>query len=145
MNAFRVTQALVIRWCEGTKARKDKRWKNAILSPIEVINSNPRLVKIFLDFLRFDLGVNPIKIKGQLQIHQGDNQEELKMFWSTYLSLPQSQFNKTIIRPIGNKLGKNNGTFKLRLYNKKLYHVLEQMLQKNIDIIDYRSGSSSDG
>lgn len=145
MNQFRVNQALMIWWCEGTKARKDKRWKNAILAPIEVINSNPRLIKIFLDFLREDLGIVSSKIKGQIQLHQGDDQQTLESFWLNYLQLSRSQLNKTIVRPMGNKIGKNKGTFKLRLYNKKLYYVLEQMLKKNLDIIDSRSGSSSDG
>ncbi len=128
----RKIKALIIWWCEGTKARRDYRWKNAYLYPIEVINTNPKIIKIFLDFLREDMNVPHEKIKGQLQIHEGDNKKSFEKFWSNYLDLPVEQFNKTIIRKKGNKIGKTRGTFKLRVYNKKLFERLYGMLEKEI-------------
>lgn len=128
----RKVKALIIWWCEGTKARRDYRWKNAYLYPIEVINTNPKIIKIFLDFLREDMKVAPEKIKGQLQIHEGDHKSNIEKYWSELLNLPLNQFNKTIIRKKGNKVGKNKGTFKLRVYNKKLFEKLQNMLEKEI-------------
>ncbi len=128
----RKLKALIIWWCEGTKPRRDYRWKNAYLYPIEVINTNPKIIKIFLDFLKEDMKVAPEKIKGQLQIHEGDNKKIFEKFWSDYLDLPIKQFNKTIIRKQGNKIGKTKGTFKLRVYNKKLFDILQKMLDKEI-------------
>ncbi len=128
----RKLKALIIWWCEGTKARRDYRWKNAYLYPIEVINTNPKIIKIFLDFLKEDMKVVSEKVKGQLQIHEGDNKTEIEKYWSEYLNLPIKQFNKTIIRKRGNKVGKTRGTFKLRVYNKKLFNKLQTMLDKEI-------------
>lgn len=128
----RKIKALIIWWCEGTKARRDYRWKNAYLYPIEVINTNPKIIKIFLDFLVEDINVPIQKIKGQLQIHEGDHKSSLEKYWSDFLALPLNQFNKTIIRKKGNKPGKNRGTFKLRVYNKKLFDKLQKMLDKEI-------------
>jgi hypothetical protein len=144
VNTHRSTIALIIWWCEGTKLRKDKRWKNSYLYPIEVINSDPRIIKIFSEFLQYDLGVEIGKLKGQIQIHEGDDQEEIELFWENATGIPRSQFNKTIIRSKGNKPGKNKGTFKLRTYNKALYEKLMNLLKEQLLNIS-ESGSSSDG
>lgn len=128
----RKTIALIIWWCEGTKPRRDYRWKNAYLYPIEVINSDPKIVRIFADFLRINLKVSNEKLRGQIQIHEGDNQKEIEKFWCRAIGIKKSQLNKTIIRAKGNKPGKNKGTFKLRVYNKKLHERLSEMLQKEL-------------
>jgi hypothetical protein len=47
--------AITLWWAEGTKSRRDTRWKNAVSYPIEVTNTNPAIIKIFIDFLREDL------------------------------------------------------------------------------------------
>jgi hypothetical protein len=135
---IRQTTALIIWWCEGTKPRKDRRWKNAICSPIEVTNSNPKIIKIFIDFLRFDLGVNLKDLHGQLQIHEGDDKEEIETFWETVTGIAKSQFNKTIIRKIGNKPGKNKGTFKVRIYNISLFKRLSLLLEEELEKIENR-------
>ncbi|MAG59417.1 hypothetical protein CMO96_01350 [Candidatus Woesebacteria bacterium] len=132
MNEQRKTVALIIWLCEGTKPRRDKRWKNAYLYPIEVINSNPKILKIFIDFLLIDLKVPIEKLHGQIQIHQGDDQNAIEDFWSESTGIPKKQFNKTIVRPKGNKPGKNLGTFKVRLYDRKLYKRLENMLKLSL-------------
>lgn len=143
MNKTRQTAALMIWWCEGTKARKDKRWKNAYQCPIEVTNCNPKIIKIFADFLRCDLGVDQKKLKCQVQIHEGDSQEEIESFWENAIGIPRNQFNKTIVRKVGKKVGKNRGTFKLRTYDKSLYNRLILLLDEELEAIE--SGSSSDG
>ncbi len=136
MGAKRKIIALILWWCEGTKPRRDKRWKNAYLYPIEITNSNPKIIKLFTDFLIEDLNVPKYKLKGQIQIHEGDNQEKIENFWSIYLSLPKQQFNKTIVRPKGNRFRNNNGTFKLRTYDKKLYIKLQTLLENELKIFD---------
>lgn len=125
--------ALMIWWCEGTKPRRDFRWKNAMLCPIEVINSDPRIIKIFVDYLRNDFHIDPARLKGQIQIHEGDNVEEIESFWEKYTGIPRVQFNKTIIRKKGNRKRNNYGTFKVRFYDKKVYYQLEQALMSILD------------
>lgn len=135
MNLKRRTVALMLWWCEGTKPRRDFRWKNAFLYPIEITNTNLEIIKIFLDFLIEDLNVPLIKIKGQLQIHEGDDKEKMENFWSSKLGIQKSQFNKTIIRSKGKRFRNNHGTFKLRTYDRSLYEKLQKMLSLELEQI----------
>ncbi|HSX48938.1 MAG TPA: hypothetical protein VLE44_01635 [Candidatus Saccharimonadales bacterium] len=123
--------ALTIWWCEGAKLRKDKRWKNSFLYQIEVTNTDSRIIKIFLKYLREKHLVPLSRIKGQLQIHKGDNKDDLENYWSKELGLPLDQFNKTIVRLKGKKPDKTKGTFKLRFYNKNIF----LLLQKDLDLL----------
>lgn len=126
--------ALTIWWCEGSKKRRDKRWKNAYLYPIEVINSDPRILDIFLEYLRNVIGIDEKKLRGQIQIHEGDNKLKIETFWSQKLGIPRGQFNKTIIRAKGRQIKKPNkyGTFKIRYYDKRIFLRLEEYLGKCI-------------
>ena len=135
MNSLKYT-ALIIWWCEGTKQRKDKRWKNSYTNPVEVTNSDPKIINIFLAFLRKGFNIEETKFHVQLQIHENDNKQLIEKYWSEILKIPLIQFDKTIIRPIGNKPGKNRGTCKIRVYNKILYIKLKQMLDKYLEQIE---------
>lgn len=119
---------LTLWWTEGTKARKG-RWKSLIYSA-EITNTDPIIIATFLKYLRERLDVQNERIKVQLQIHQGDNQEELENFWQEVTDVPREQFNKTIIRPVGNKIGKSRGTCKIRVHDKALYLELAKRLEK---------------
>ena len=132
MNVNRRLASLMIWWCEGTKTRKDKRWKNSYNSPIEVTNTNPKIIKIFIDFLRKDLLIPEKSLRGQIQIHDGDDKTKIEEFWSKVSGIPLVQFNKTIIRKRGNKIGKNYGTFKVRMYDKIVFKKIEELLQKEL-------------
>ena len=140
MNAKRRLASLIIWWCEGTKKRKDKRWKNSYNSPIEVTNTNPKIIKIFIDFLRDDLLIPNENLRGQIQIHNGDDQAKIEAFWSKISGISITQFNKTIIRERGNKIGKNHGTFKVRMYDKMIYKKIEELLQEELRQFKFISG-----
>jgi len=132
MDAKKRTLALAIWWCEGTKPRKDKRWKNSYCLPIEVTNCDYKIIKLFTDFLREDIGIPNKNLKGQVQIHENDDQKAIEKYWSEKIGIPLSQFNKTIVRKVGHKPGKNFGTFKLRTYGKTVYHKLSELLEKEL-------------
>lgn len=116
-------------WTEGTKARIDKRWKNTFNYSVEVTNTDHEIIKMFLKYLRERLDVRNEKFRLQLQIHEGDNQKDLEKFWEVETSIPRSQFNKTIVRPIGNKVGKSKGTCKIRVYDKNLHLKMIDLLE----------------
>ena len=136
MNKKLQTVAVIIWLCEGTKVRKDKRWKNAYSYAIEVTNTNPIIIRIFIDFLRKNLQAPDDKLRGQVQIHKGDNQKEIEAFWSKITNIPMAQFNKTIIREKGNKPGKTRGTFKVRVYDKAIFEKLQNLLTLELNDID---------
>ena len=91
--------SIILWWTEGTKSYKDKRWKNVWIYNVDVTNTNPEIIKIFVDFLRKDIGIVESRLKLQLQIHEGDNQKELENYWSEITKIPHERFTKTIIRP----------------------------------------------
>lgn len=120
---------LIIWWTEGTKAYKRKEYKNTWVYNIDVTNTNSEIIELFLNFLRNDVGLDESRLKLQLQIHDGDNQEEIEKFWSKLTKIPRNRFTKTIIRPTGNKIGKSKGTCKIRYSDKQKYLVLDSLLK----------------
>ncbi len=126
---------VILWWAEGTKARKDRRWKNTWTYHVDFTNTDAKMIKIFLDFLRFDIGVQEERLKLQLQIHDGDNQETLEKFWSELTEIPRNRFTKTIVRNKGRKIGKNRGTCKIRYCDKLTYLKLSQMLNDVLSLI----------
>jgi len=128
--SLRKVAGATIWWTEGTKAYIDKRWQSMIY-PVDVTNTNPDVIKTFLEFLRKDIGIQEERLKLQLQIHEGDDQKELENYWSKITDIPFKRFNKTIVRPTGKKIGKSRGTCKIRYSDKATYLELENMW-KNI-------------
>jgi hypothetical protein len=113
---------LTLWWAEGTKIRKNKRWGSYIYS-IEITNTDPVIIALFLKFLREKMNIQNQRIKVQLQIHSGDNQSELEKFWEETTNIPN-------IRPVGNKIGKSRGTCKIRIHSKSLFLELDDRLNK---------------
>ena len=130
VNNLRQILGTILWWAEGTKSRKDKRWKNCWTYNVEITNTNPEMIKIFLNFLRNDFEIDENKLKLQLQIHEGDNREQLEKFWQEISDIPRSRFNKTIVRSAGNKPGKTMGTCKIRYCDKKIYQQINDNLNR---------------
>ena len=136
---MRETIGSVLWWAEGTKARRDKRWKNTWMYHVDFTNTDAQMIKLFLEFLREDLGIDESRLKLQLQIHEGDNQETFEQYWSEITEITKDRFYKTIIRPKGNKVGKNRGTCKIRYCDKKTYQKLCLVLNNKLETIGYRA------
>ncbi len=126
------TIGVIIWWSEGSKSRKDKRWKSARSYPVEVTNTNPQIIRAFLMFLREVLKVPDEKLALQLQVHDGDDVRALENYWSEVTGIKKTKFNKTIVRPVGNKVGKSLGTCKVRFSDKSTYTTLETVLSKEL-------------
>src|SRR5579862_4685125 len=107
---------------EGTKLRRNKRYPlgNTYYYAIEFTNSDPVLIKIFLNFLRKKIKVMETNIRCELFIYPDHNKDELENFWAQTTKLPLHQFHKTILlRTKGSKYQPNPlGTCKIR-YNSK--------------------------
>jgi hypothetical protein len=139
INKLRKTLGLALWWAEGTKSRQDKRWKNTWMYHVDFTNTNPEMIRLYLEFLRNDVGIDERRLKLQLQIHEGDNQTQFEEFWSQATNIPLQRFYKTIVRPAGNKLGKTYGTCKIRYCDKPTYLKMRQMLNLELDKIGYHS------
>ena len=76
-------------WAEGAKGRNQLRFSN----------SDPAMVRFFVDFLRayFDLQPKDIRITCHLYADHLERQVEVERFWLSMLDLPQASLCKSIV------------------------------------------------
>ncbi len=99
---------VVAYWSEGSKRQKD----------VVFANSDPLLVRLFIDWARRYLKLEPDRFTAKLHLHAGQNEEERREFWSAVTCIPTSEFRKTFIKPEGTGHRKNvlyNGTIQVRV------------------------------
>lgn len=119
-NSFFVA-GLMLYWGEGSKK-----------SHTSLANSDARLISLFIKWLDqfFKIGTHQIMI--QLHVHQGQNINQLKKYWSKITSIPLINFQKTFIKPTINY--KHNykklyfGTIRLRVKKQGSTYLLFTIL-----------------
>jgi hypothetical protein len=129
-----LTAGLIAYLCEGTKLRKNNKYKNTYYYSIEFTNSDPFLIKLFVEFLRTIVIIKEPKLKCQIFIYNDLKKEDLESFWSKITGIKLSNFNKTIILKPKNMTNKLNlrGTCKLRYHDKSAFLKLNKLIIKNI-------------
>ena len=113
-------------WGEGNKKNKNS---------IRLGNTNPLLIKTFIEFLIIVLGIDLNKLKFGLQIFSDIKEEDALRFWLDILkkfNINRSQFFKVTITPsrgIGNYREKSQfGVLTVYYCNSKLKKLLDSML-----------------
>ena len=116
--------------CEGTKLRKDSRYKNTYIYAIEFTDSDPRIVALFRRFMVEELKVDPTKIKGQLFLYPDFNQKKVMREWSRRTNIQTGQFQKIIkLKPKVSKFKPNPlGTLKIRHSSKEKFLKLQSII-----------------
>jgi hypothetical protein len=116
--------------CEGTKLRQDLRYKNTFIYSIEFTNSNPKIVALFVKFMKKVLKIEPGRIKGQLFIYPDLDKEKVMKIWSGRTGIPVEQFQKIImLKAKGSKFKHNPlGTFKVRHSGKEKFLMLQDII-----------------
>jgi hypothetical protein len=89
---------LGIYWGEGDKTDNGR---------VAVINTDPKLIKIMIDFYRQCLGILDSSLRIGLFIYEDINEEEVAIFWSDILKVPRRQFIKTQLLKSRSTLTKN--------------------------------------
>lgn len=74
---------------EGTKSKRD----------IRLGNSDPKIIRAFLRFLREICGVEEKRIFAWLNIYDDVDLEKALCYWMQVTNLPRNQFYKTTVRP----------------------------------------------
>lgn len=112
-------------WGEGTKSNK--------LS-IRLGNTNPNIIKTFLNFLHKIYNIDKNKLKFGLQVFNDMDPIGAKNFWKRELNLKNGQFQKIVITPsrgLGNYRNKTKyGVLTLYYHNKKLRDIICGELEK---------------
>ena len=112
-------------WGEGTKSDA---------SSVRLGNTDPKLIKTFLSFLKTLFGVDAKDCRFGLQIFSDINPETAVTFWSGELGVNPSQFQKVVItRPRGRGTYRHKleyGVLTVYYHNKKLRNIIMNELRK---------------
>lgn len=100
-------------WCEGAKLNS---------THVRFINSDPKMIKIFLSLLRKSFEVEEKKFRALIHLHEYHNEEKQKRFWSKITKIPSQQFNKSYRKPNTRKRIRNNypGCLAIYYYDHKI-------------------------
>jgi len=120
-----VTTGLVLYWCEGTHS-SGKGKKNGTLA---FTNTDILMLRIWLKFLYKIYNLERNKIRIRLYIHQNQNGQVLKKYWSKQLGIPFGNFeNISYTNKIATKPN-YKGTVKIKVHNIKLYDLIEKEIE----------------
>jgi len=122
-------------WAEGAK----NLGKQVRGGTIDLANSEPRMIQLFLKFLRKICGVNEKRLRGQLYCYANQDIDSLKKHWNEVTRIPLNQFSKPYARKdfLPEKKDKMKyGLIHIRYSDKKLFLQIkewtEEYLNKNI-------------
>ena len=107
---------LFLYWGEGSKSH---------LTELSISNTNPSIIKFFINWLTKNLSVPKEKIKIQLHLYKDMNVKKEIQFWSKTLEIPSSRFTKPYIKKassvrINHKGGFGHGTCNARVGGARL-------------------------
>ena len=120
--------AALLFWCEGAKTQ----------AHIEFINSDPKMIKLFLTLLRNSFSLDEKKFRVLMHLHGYHNEKMQQDFWSQVTQIPLSQFAKTYWKPNTGKRKRINypGCIRVNYYDVRVarqlsacYNVLAQSLR----------------
>ena len=84
----------LIYWCEGAKAD----------TTLKFINSDPKLIGLFLFLLRSSYPIDESKFRVMLHLHEYHSVNKQKEYWSKLTGISKNQFYKSYIKPHSGKI-----------------------------------------
>lgn len=106
-------------WGEGTKRNR---------YAIRLGNTDPRLIKKFIEFLEESYAIDKSKLRFSLQVFSDMSPQKTLRFWIRELGFPRSQFQKVIITPSGSlgtyRYKTKHGVLTVYYGNKRLRDLL---------------------
>ena len=77
-------------WCEGVKSH---------YNGVAFINSDPRLIQLFLGLFRESFDVDEEKIKPRIHLHEYHDPQTQLHFWAQITGIPEAHFSKPYLKP----------------------------------------------
>lgn len=101
-------------WCEGGKSGKD--------GGVRLSNSDPTLIKTFLNLFRKSFIINEKKFRVLMHLHGYHDEKQQKKYWSKITKIPEVQFQKTFHKPHTKKRIRENyqGCISVVYYDTKI-------------------------
>ena len=112
---------------EGSK--KDRR-------SVALANSDPKLIQLFLRFLRETCGVHEERLRIIPHFYTDQDEKKLRKWWSQITGIPLTQFCKSYIHKAKKGTYKKKseyGTISLRYNDKKLLNQILQWIKEYFD------------
>jgi hypothetical protein len=116
---------IMLYWAEGFKA--------ASAPGIDFANSDPRMIVVFMAFLRTVCGIDETRLRIYLYCYANQKPFELIDFWSKLTGIPAGQFTKPYVRQDfqESKIGKMpHGLIHIRYHDKKLLFLLKDWIEE---------------
>lgn len=125
-HAFLYGLGIGLYWGEGTKSND---------TSVRLGNSNPKLIKKFIECLITIYGINKSKLRFGLQIFGDMNQRQVVQFWKRELDIEDAQLMKKIVitphRGVGSYREKTKyGVMTVYFNNRKLRDILCHTIDK---------------
>ena len=117
---------LMLYWAEGHKSRR-----------VGISNSDPNIIEFLIEWLRRYCDIKDSKFKPHLNLHSGQNENEIKEFWSKIIKLPKEQFGKSYIKKEGTGHRKNilyKGTLRVDICDLNLLYKILGWVEGVIDL-----------
>lgn len=113
-------------WCEGGKNDRS----------IQFTNSDPKLAKAFISLLKDIFFVDQKMIRVCIHLHDYHKENEIRMFWSEALGVPQSQFVNSFHKKSKHLYSKKDykGCVQIKYHNSHITRVLLAFAQKLINL-----------
>ena len=101
---------------------------------VDLANSDPKILKLFLKFLRNICGIDEKRLRFYLYCFSDQNQVELIDFWHKELQVNRDSFTKPYVRDSGHALLRRMpyGVLHIRYSDKRL---LEKILELNSELV----------
>ena len=94
---------------------------------IDFTNSDPRLIIVFLSFLRRICGVSESRLRAALYAYADQDIQQLHTFWLERTGIPLSQFTKPYVRPLTPNVSKrkmSQGLLHIRYSDRRLLQLI---------------------
>lgn len=116
----RFIAGLALYWAEGTKQKTTA-----------ITNSDPQIIIYMARWLEEFYGIGPKILTIELHLHSGQNEQNMKQYWSKLTGVPIANFQKSFVKPEGSGYRKNvhyMGTVKLRVRGQGSTYLLFKIL-----------------
>ena len=116
---------IMLYWGEGFQSEKAHN--------IDFANCKPRMIRVFLNFLRIICSVDERKLRIYLYAYSNQDIQSIIEFWSKFTGIPKSQFSKPYIRhdfKVEQSGKMKYGLIHVRYYDKKLLQLIKQWIEE---------------
>ena len=119
---------IVLYWAEGYKRPIIRNGREVTSHPISLTNSDPKLLRAFLEFANRVCGIPISRIKIDLRIFKHLNETHVVNYWSRELGISRGNFQKTHIVVSKSSMGKRPfnrlpyGVVQIRINDTNLFH-----------------------